>query len=110
MYNRNINNQSHSHSTGVRSAGFQNKQPNFYKQGVRHIYGIPYTREEQNTRISWDQIKNTIIMLCREQRRNPDFSKFVYAMKTEPQSGLYLPNANELIAYSVHNSERIQSH
>lgn len=111
MHNRNINNhshsQSHSHQNGVRSAGFQNKQPNFYKQGVRYIYGIPYTVEEQTTRISWDQIKNTIIMLCREQRRNPNFSGFDWASQTGPQSGMYLPFANEIVSNSIAISERI---
>lgn len=109
MYNR--NNQSQSHSTGVRNAGFQNKQFNFYKQGVQRIYGIPYTAEEQNTLISWDQIKNTIITLCREQRRNPDFSAYKKKLNQfRSADGMYLPDANELIAHSVSISERIQSH
>lgn len=87
----------------------QNRSPlTPHKQGVRVIYGIPYTRDEQNTLISMEQIRKTITDLCRDQHRNPNFA--TYEVELIGHDDMYLPDANELISYSVRNSERIQSH
>lgn len=94
------------------TSGKQNRSTQIgYKAGVRVIYGIPYTTEEQYTSISLDQAKNTIIELCREQHRNPNFRELeLHKSPYFIKYGLSLPAANEVISHCVRSSPKIGNH
>ena len=93
------------------TAGKQNRSPLMpYKKGVQVIYGIPYTIEEQRATMTLNAIQNKIIELCRDQHRNPDLSEIEQIKRFKSVDGMQLPDANDLISYSVLMSPKIGNH
>lgn len=77
-----------------------------YKPGVQVIYGIPYTLEEQKMVMSMEEIKDKIITLCKDQHKNPWMVEFKMALNSACKL-LMLPDANDLISYSVRMSPHL---
>lgn len=77
-----------------------------YKPGVQVIYGIPYTAEEIATVMTVEEIKDKIITLCKDQHKNPWMMEFD-AISHISVKQMSLPEANDLISYSVRMSPHL---
>lgn len=71
------------------------------------LASFTYTDKEKNTFLTIDAMKDIFLMLCRDQKRQPNFSKFYRIPPTVTQ--VRLPAANEFITECVHMSETYRS-